>query len=254
MSYISLGLNTLISAVKKAGNTLTRDFNEIEQLQTSVRGHLEFSKAAEERVSKILRAELQKHHPDYTFADNKDKLPKGNFFVINALDGKLNFMHGIPYFSVSAAIVENNQVVAAVIYNPATSDLYFAEKGRGAFKEGYRNHERLRVSGRKDLKNALIGVKNCDSAIEVAGLRNNGALSLDMAMLASGKLDGLFCQDNRLSEYAAGLLLVKEAGGYTYEYNQQDIRTDNQSAVLESGNIIAGNAELAPKLYKALHI
>lgn len=253
MSYISLGLNALISAVKKAGNTLTRDFNEIEQLQTSVRGHAEFTKAAIERVNKILRIELQKNRPNYAFATDKKKLPKGNFFVINPLDGKLNFMHGIPYFAVSVAIVENDVLSSAVIYNPATSDLYFAEKGSGAFKEGYRNHERLRVSGRKELKNALVGIKEQAIATETAGFRCNGSLNLDLAMLASGKLDALVCQNNSLDEYAAGILLVKEAGGYVYEYNQADIRTDNQLAVLESGDIIAGNSELTSKLFKALH-
>lgn len=253
MSYISLGLNNIISAVKKAGNTLTRDFNEIEQLQTSVRGHAEFTKSAIERVNKILRVELQKLKPDYAFVSGKEKLPKGSFFVVNALDGKLNFMHGIPYFAVSVAVVENNQVVASVVYNPATSDLYFAEKGRGAFKEGYRNHERLRVSGRKDLKSALLGIKDIKTDVEVAGYRLQGSQALDLAMLASGKLDALISCDNLIEDFAAGILLVKEAGGYVYEYNQSDIRTDDQLSILESGNLIAGNPELAPKLFKSLH-
>jgi len=253
MSYISLRLNSLISAVKKAGNTLTRDFNEIEQLQTSVRGHAEFTKAAIERVTKILRTELQKNNPDYSFVGGKTKLSDGQCFVINALDGSVNFMHGIPNFAVSVAIIDNKQVLASVIYNPATSDLYFAEKGSGAFKEGYRNHERLRVSGRKELKNALIGAQDTSLGVENAGTRCSGCLSLDFAMLASGKLDAIISKGNAIESFAGGLLLVKEAGGYIYEYDQSDIRTDNQQAILQSGNIIAGNAEIAPKLFKALH-
>lgn len=253
MSYISTNLNFLISVVKKVGNSLTRDFNEIEQLQTSLRGHQEFTKAAVERLNKSLRVELQKGRPDYAVISGKEPLPEAPCFAVAPLDGALNFMHGIPYFAVSVAVVEKGQVTAGVIYNPATADLFFAEKGSGAFKEGYRNHERLRVSARKDIKDALLGVQNSNLAEAVAGLRINGALSLDLAMLASGKLDGIVSRDNTVDAFAAGILLVKEAGGYVYEYDQKDIRTDDQASVLASGNIIAGNAELGPKLYALLH-
>ena len=253
MSYISLNLSFLISAVKKAGNTLTRDFNEIEKLQTSLKGHADFAKAAEERMNKILRIELQKGKPDYAFVSGNAPLPEGNCFAIAPMDGLLNFMHGIPYFAVSVAIIENGNVTAGVIYNPATSDLFFAEKGSGAFKEGYRNHERLRVSGRKELKGALLASTDVSLSTLVAATRNMGALSLDMAMLASGKVDALVSQNNNIETFAAGLLLVKEAGGYVYEYNQKDIRTDYQALILASGNIIAGNAEIAPKLFASIH-
>ena len=253
MSYISLNLNFLITAVKKVGNSLTRDFNEIEQLQTSLRGHQEFAKAAYERVNKSLRVELQKGRPDFAFVNAGDSLPEGACFAISPLDGMLNFMHGIPYFAVSVAIIENAQVTAGVIYNPATSDLYFAEKGSGAFKEGYRNHERLRVSSRKDLKDALVGAKDTSLAENVAGVRVNGCLSLDMASIAAGRMDVGVYNDNTIGSFAAGLLLVKEAGGYVYETDQKDIRTDNQKAILQSGNLVAGNSELTPKLFALLH-
>ncbi len=253
MSYISLSLNFLINAVKKAGNTLSRDFSEIEQLQSSVRGHAEFAKAAQERVAKILKIELQKGKPDYAFVSGNQPLPSRNCFTIAPLDGMLNFMHGIPMFAVSAAIIENKQVTAAVVYNPATADLFFAEKGCGAFREGHRNHERLRVSGRKELKDALVGTVDNNIAEQIMNSRNIGALSLELAMLAAGKLDAIISKGNNIEAYAAGLLLVKEAGGYVYEYEQKDIRTDNQEAILQSGNLIAGNAEIAPKLFVALH-
>lgn len=253
MSYISLNLNFLINAVKKAGNTLSRDFSEIEQLQSSLRGHAEFTKAAQERVEKILKIELQKGKPDYIFVSGNQPLPSGNCFAIAPLDGKLNFMHGIPMFTVSVAIIENKQVTAAVIYNPATADLFFAEKGSGAFKEGYRNHERLRVSGRKELKDALVGVSEDIITSKVGGCRNIGVLSLELAMLAAGKLDAIITKNNNIESFAAGLLLVKESGGYVYEYNQKDIRTDNQEAILQSGNLVAGNADIAPKLFATLH-
>ncbi|MBR2033526.1 MAG: inositol monophosphatase, partial [Alphaproteobacteria bacterium] len=225
----------------------------IEQLQTSLRGHQEFAKAAFERVSKSLRVELQKGRPNFAFVNAGDVLPDGPCFAVSPLDGMLNFMHGIPYFAVSVAIIENGLVTAGVIYNPATSDLYFAEKGSGAFKEGYRNHERLRVSSRKDLKDALIGAKDTSLAENVAGVRVNGCLSLDMASIAAGRMDAGIYNDNAVDSFAAGLLLVREAGGYVYEANQKDIRTDNQKAILESGNLVAGNSELTPKLFAFLH-
>lgn len=253
MSYISTNLNFLITAVKKVGNSLTRDFNEIEQLQTSLRGHQEFAKAALERMNRSLRAELQKGHPDYAFVSGREVLPSGSCFAVAPLDGALNFMHGIPYFAVSVAVIEKGQVTAGVIYNPATADLYFAEKGSGAFKEGYRNHERLRVSARKELKDALIGAVDGSLADSVAGVRFNGSLSLDLAAVAAGKLEGIISRDNPTEAFAAGILLVKEAGGYVYEYDQKDIRTDDQLAVLNSGSLIAGNAELGAKLYALLH-
>ncbi len=253
MSYISLNLSFLIAAVKKAGNTLIRDFNEIEKLQTSLRGHADFAKAAEDRMNKILRTELQKGRPEYAFVSGNGPLPEGPCFAVAPLDGTLNFMHGIPYFAVSVAIIENGNVTAGVIYNPATSDLFFAERGSGAFKEGYRNHERLRVSGRKELKDALLASADASLSTLVTATRNMGALSLDMAMLASGKVDALVSQNNSIETFAAGLLLIKESGGYVYEYDQKDIRTDNQSLILTSGNIVAGNAEIAPKIFANIH-
>lgn len=253
MSYVSTNLNFLITAVKKVGNSLTRDFNEIEQLQTSLRGHQEFTKAAIDRMNKALRVELQKGRPDYAVVSGAEALPEAPCFAVSPLDGALNFMHGIPYFAVSVAIVDKGQVTAGVVYNPATADLYFAEKGCGAFREGYRNHERLRVSARKELKDALLGAQDCALADSVAGVRPGGALSLDLAFLAAGKLDGVVSRGNTVGTFAAGILLVKEAGGYVYEYDQKDIRSDEQAAVLNSGSLIAGNAELGSKLYALLH-
>ncbi len=251
MAYLSLTLNFLIGVVKKAANPLTRDFNEIEKLQNSVRGHQEFVRAALERVSKALRVELQKGRPNYAVMSDAGQLPEIPCFVIAPLDGVLNFMHGIPYFAVAAAIAERGEITAGVVYNPATGDLYFAEKGKGAFKEGYRSQERLRVSARKELKNCLLAASA--SVDGIADFRNNGSLSLDLAGLAAGRYDGVVCQGAMAGELAAGMLLVKEAGGYVYEYNQKDIRTDDQAAVLQSGCLVAGNAAVGAKLFTALH-
>ncbi len=114
-------------------------------------------------------------------------------------------------------------------------------------------HERLGVSARKDLSEALLGADNSSLADSVAGVRVSGCLSLDLAAIASGKLDVLVSQENPVEMFSAGLLLVKEAGGYVYEYNQKDIRTDDEASVLASGNLVAGNPELGPKLFALLH-
>lgn len=248
MSYISTNLSMLTTVVKKVSSGLARDFSELEKLQTSIKGHTEFTKAAVERTLKNLRNELQKSRPQMPVITKGEKLPQGSYFLVSALDGELNFIHGVPYFAISVAEIIDSQVVAGVIYNPATSDLYFAEKGNGAFKEGYRNHERLRVSARKDLPMALISADEI-YASNVAGTRSFGSISLDLANLASGKLDGVISMYNDSSSVAAGILLVKEAGGQIFAKEQKDIRTADLPLVLVSGNIIASNAELGKKLF-----
>ena len=248
MSYISTNLNMLTTVAKKVSGGLARDFSELEKLQTSIKGHTEFTKAAVERTLKNLRNELQKARPQMPVITSGEATPKGSYFLVSALDGELNFVHGIPYFAVSIAEIVDGQVVSGVVYNPATSDMYFAERGNGAFKEGYRNHERLRVSARKDLAQALISASEI-YAPSVAGVRNFGAISLDLAALASGKLDGIISMSNDCASIAVGILLVKEAGGQIFAKEQKDIRTADLPLVLSSGNIIVANAELGKKLF-----
>ena len=262
VAYLSPNMSLLINAVKKASACLDRDFNEIEQLQSSVKGYKEFVMGTYGKVTKALQTELGKIHPDYPIVAEVSKLPaKGNCYLVNPLDGLVNFAHGQPHFAVSVAVYENAKVTGAVIYNPALDNLYFAEKGKGAFKEGYRNHERLRVSARKDLSEALIGtlvsydkssaeydavqkkiVAACDN------IRVSGSCALDLAYVAAGKLDAHISLKNNLADFAAGLLLVKEAGGYIYDINQKDIRSENLDLVIQSGNLIATNAELGQKV------
>lgn len=266
MSYLSPVLTMLMAVVKKTSSSLNRDFSEIEKLQSSVRSHQEFVASAVKKVENNLRYELSKARPDYAFAENGKPQPNGPHFIISSLDGVCNFTHGIPHFSISIAICENGVISAAVIYNPATDELYFAEKGNGAYKEGFRNHERLRVSSRKELGecifSTLISYKDNlaeynairDKIVpEVNALRILGTASLDLAYVAAGKLDATVSLGNQLSDLAAGLLLVKEAGGSLIELNQKDIRTEDLSAILMSGNIIASNANLGKKVYDLLN-
>lgn len=261
-TYLSPSMTLLINAVKKASASLDRDFNEIEQLQSSIKGYKEFVLKTYGKVSKALQIELGKIHPDYPLISEAEKLPSsGNCWLVNPLDGLMNFVHGIPHFAVSVAAYENKKMTAAVIYNPALDNLYFAEKGKGAFKEGYRSNERLRVSARKELSEALIGTlvsykKNvaeydelhkkiitaCDNA------RIFGSCALDLAYVASGKLDAHVSLNNKLADFAAGLLLVKEAGGYIFDINQRDVRSENLDLIMHSGNLVVTNAELSKKV------
>lgn len=249
MSYISANLNFLMTVIKKAGTSLSRDFSEIEQLQSSVKGHKEFVNTAVARAANSLRVELQKGRPNYAVVFEGEAQPQAPHFLVSVLDGIANFTHGIPYFAVSIAVVENGSVTSGVIYNPATSDLYFAEKGQGAFKEGFRNHERLRVSARKDLNEALIGAGRKLNLPETLACREFGSLSLDLAYAASGRLDGVVAKGASAAVFAAGIFLVAEAGGYAYEFNQKDIRSADMASVLASGNLIAGNPEVSRKLH-----
>ena len=262
VAYLSPQMSLLINAVKKASASMDRDFNEIEQLQSSIKGYKEFVMGTYSKVTKILQAELGKIHPDYPIVSEVAKLPtKGNCWLVNPMDGLVNFAHGIPQFAISVAVYGDGKIIQAVIYNPALDNLYFAEKGKGAFKEGYRNHERLRVSARKDLSEALIGTlvsydKNKSEYDEIQkkiiaatdNVRVSGSCALDLAFVASGKLDAHVSLNNSLADYAAGLLLVKEAGGYVYDVHQKDIRSENLEAVISSGNLIVTNAELGMKV------
>lgn len=266
MSYLSPTLTMLMTVVKKATSSLTRDFSEIEKLQSSMRSHQDFVTSAIKKVETVLRVELSKARPTFAFAENDKPVPDGSVFIISALDGVVNFAHGIPHFATSVAISENGVIIAAVVYNPATDELYFAEKGNGAYKEGFRNHERLRVSFRKELSECIFSTlmsykeniteyNNIRDKIvpEINALRIFGAASLDLAYVAAGKIDSTVSLCHSLCNIAAGILLVKEAGGAVLELNQQDIRTEDLTSVLATGNIIAGNPEISRKVYELLN-
>ena len=265
MPYLSPALTLLVAAVKKAGQSLTHDFNEVEKLQASVRGSEDFAKAAVTRAERILRQELSKARPSYPFAVDGQAEPQGPHFVISAMDGLTNFAHGVPYFAISAAVVDNSIPLMGVVYNPATDELYFAEKGCGAFKEGFRNHERLRVSARKEPADALVALASSSASADlqyqaqaklaghISGIRCQGDSALDLAYVAAGRLDSFIGYGLSYSELVAGMLLVKEAGGYIYEPAQKDIRTEDLTSVIASGDILAVNANLNNKLYDLLN-
>ena len=252
MTYVSHSLEVLNGVVKKAGIGLIRDFTELTQLQSAPKGHEEFTQAAVERTMSILRNELGKFRPDFPIVAKAADLPVTECFVVSPLDGRVNFMRSIPYFAISVAVVKRNDVLAAVVYNPATGDTFFSEKGYGTFKEGSRSHLRLRVSSRNDIAKSLIAStdEKVYQNISAANIRNFGAISLDMASVAAGQIDGLVNRNSNFADIAAGILLVKEAGGRNLAIGQPDERGENIKMIWETGNVISGNPTVCKKLFE----
>lgn len=264
MSYISPLLTAFVGAVKKSASSLDRDFNELEKLQNSVRGNKNFVLNSFTRLTQNLRIELGKIRPDLPVFTPNDKVSGKSYFAVSPIEGVINFAHGNPDFAVSAALIENGVIMCAVVYNPVRDETFFAEKGKGAYKEGYRSHERLRVSSCKELNGALISSASSfdpESFSEVAklhqsilsktgNLRISGSIALDLAYLAGGKYDGSLSLNNHVSSIAGGILLVKEAGGSIRTIRQKDNRVEDLDAVFESGALIAVNFNLNQKVYE----
>ena len=255
MAYFSPALTNIVNAVKKASIALTRDFNELEHLQNSIHSDNTFAVRSREKVLNTIREELSKFKPNYAIISAKaDSIPTdGNYFLVSPINGYANFAHGNANFAISVAMVENNIIVDGVIYSPIFDELFFAEKGCGAFKEGFRNHERLRIGGTKNIDKALLAC-NADLSIlqKALSLSPNvtvkGSVALDLAYVAAGKVDAAVASDNSTFGIAAGILLVKESGGYIFTIGETDIRTEDLSNVLQNGNIIATNEALRQKL------
>lgn len=257
MAYISPTLTLIIGAVKKAASALGRDFNELEHLQNSVHGDNSFAQRSYEKVQKILREELSKVKAYPIVFSAQDALPaSGTFFAVSPLDGFANFAHGNATFAIATALLENNNVIGAVVYSPISDELFFAEKGCGAFKEGFRSHERLRVAAGKNAEKAIIytnaEAKAVQSALTISSnLRISGSTALDLAYVAAGKADAMIAENSNLCALAAGSLLVKEAGGYIFAVGETDVRSENLQKALFGGSIFAANEALKQKIADA---
>lgn len=238
-------------AVRKAGRALVRDFGEVENLQVSVKGPGDFVSNADRRAEATLREELARARPGYGFLMEESGEVAGDGlhrWIIDPLDGTTNFLHSIPHFAISVALERGKDVVAGMIYNPVLDEMYWAERGHGAFL----NDRRLRVSARRDLSSAVIGtgipfqtrgdhptyVKTLAAVMaRTAGVRRIGAAALDLAYVAAGRFDGFWESDLNAWDVAAGILMVREAGGFV-----EDI--DGRDTALNTGNIIATNGHL----------
>jgi myo-inositol-1(or 4)-monophosphatase len=253
-------MTVMVDAVRKAAKGLTRDFGEVASLQVSVKGPGEFVAAAERRVDKILREELQRVRPGYGIAGSPAGDVEGSDathrWIVAPLDGTLNFLHAVPNVALCVALERQGVLVAGVIYNPIADELYAAERGAGAFL----NDRRIRVGGRRALADSLVGVTLPGIGIgnharmfadmellanEVAGLAALGPTSLSLAAVAAGRLDGYVERGFKPGAAAAGVLMIREAGGFVADIKGGD-------AMLETASIVAGNEDVRNKLVDLL--
>ena len=233
----------MIKASEKASKILIRDFGEIEKLQVSKKGPSDFVTNSDLRVEKIIIEELKKAKPNYSIIseengieNNKDK---NNTWIIDPIDGTVNFLHGIPHFAISIALRSNNEIVSGLIFDPIKNEMFFAEKDNGAF---FNNH-RIRVSKKNELNDCLFATGGKMSQEPDLSYRKSGCAALDMAYVASGRYDGYFQYNLNLWDIAAGIVLVKEAGGIL---NQIDLSHNKNIKIIASSTVI--NSKLLEKL------
>ena len=256
MATPSTLVKIMIDAARKAAKGLTRDFGELANLQVSKKGLADYVTAADIKAEQVLFEELAKVRPGYGFLGEERGLIEGtdktHTWICDPLDGTTNFLHAIPHFAVTVALQREGQIAAGVTYNPATGDLYWAERGKGA----YCNDHRLRVAARKTLEESVIAtgipflgkpghgqfLKELHQISQrVSGVRRFGSAALDLAWVAQGRFDGFWERDLKPWDMAAGLLLVTEAGGRVTDLTGGD-------AVLTDGTVCAANLDLHPVL------
>jgi myo-inositol-1(or 4)-monophosphatase len=259
------GLITVMQkAARKAAPRLRRDFNEVEQLQVSRKGPADFVTMADKQAERTIVEELRHARPDWRLTLEEGGEIEGNpekpRFIVDPLDGTSNFLHGIPHFSISIAVEDPRgpggrpEITQALVYQPLTDESFWAEKGRGSWL----NERRLRVSARRELADSLIATgvpfkghgrldrfERILAAVspEVAGIRRFGSAALDLAWVAAGRFDGFWEEDLQFWDLAAGILLVREAGGFVTDFRGAD-------AALAKGEVLAANDQLHSKLHK----
>ena len=245
-------MNVMDQAARKAARGLSRDFGEVENLQVSVKGPADFVSAADTRAEQVLFEELSRARPDYGFLMEErgavEGADKTHRWIIDPLDGTTNFLHGIPLYAISIALERDGEIVAGLIYNPASNETFTAERGKGA----YLDDRRIRVAGRTTLDDAVIatGIPHRGKPDHVqflsecgimmarsAGLRRMGAASLDLAWLAAGRFDGFWERNLQAWDLAAGIIMIKEAGGYVTGLG-------GKPDMLATGGIVAGNEQI----------
>ena len=248
----SANLNLMIKAARKAGRSLVKDFREVENLQVSMKGAGDFVTRADREAERIIKEELRGGRPSYGWLGEETGEEAGEDptrrWIVDPLDGTTNFLHGLPHWAVSIALEHKGEIVAGVIFDPAKDEMFVAEKGQGAFM----NETRLRVSGRRNMAEAVFAtgvpfgakktlpatLKDLARLMPVcAGVRRWGAAALDLAYVAAGRYDGFWERELNPWDMAAGLVLVREAGGFL-----GPVRDGRE--IFESGTVIAANGEL----------
>ena len=236
MKTISPNLNLMIKACEKASKVLIRDFGEVENLQVSKKGPKDFVTNSDRKVEKILINELSKKKFSIISEESGLKIreDKNKFWIIDPIDGTINFLHGIPHFCISIALIDHNEIISGVIYDPLKNEIYYAEKNLGAFL----NNQRIRVSKKNDLDECLFGSNSSGTKIKNLNLRVSGSAALDLAYVAAGKLDGFYQKELNLWDIAAGLIIIKEAGGMV---NSIDIKKIKNHKIIASSETIFRN-------------
>ena len=250
-------MNVMTAAVLKAGRGLKRDFGEVENLQVSVKGPGDFVTAADRRAEKTVFEELSRARPGYGFVMEETGAVEGSdkthTWHVDPLDGTTNFLHGIPIFGVSVGLARDGQIVAGVVYNPAVDEMFVAERGQGA----YLNNRRLRVAARRSLSDCVIGcgiphlgkrrdqprfLREAEAVMgQVSNLRRLGAAALDLCYVAAGRYDGYWERNIQTWDMAAGLIMVREAGGFVTD-------CDGGSDMMAKGSVCCGNEAIQPAL------
>ena len=237
MKLTSPNINVMVNACRKASKNLIRDFGEVEKLQVSVKGPGDFVTMTDKKVEKILINELQKARSNYSILSEEIGEIKNDEefrWIIDPIDGTANFLHGIPHFAISVALERNKEIICGIIFDPIKNEIFSSEKGNGA----YLNNQRIRVSARKFLKDCILftggpkkSSKNISLALEeykkfsskvLLPIRKMGSAALDMANVAAGRCDGFWQRDLNYWDFAAGILLVKEAGGFVTDFMGND--------------------------------
>ena len=244
MKSISANLNVMIKACEKASKILIRDFGEIENLQVSKKGPTDFVTNSDLKTEKTIIEELKKARPNYSIIseekgseNNKDK---NNTWIIDPIDGTVNFLHGIPHFAISIALKSNNQIVSGIIYDPIKNEMFYAEKDNGAFL----NNHRIRVSKKNRLNDCLFVTGGKIKNEPNFPYRKSGCAALDMAYVACGRYDGYFQNNLNIWDIAAGVILIQEAGGIMNDINLSSI---------EKIKIVASSTDINSKLLEKLN-
>jgi len=251
-------ITVMEKAARKAAPRLRRDFNEVDALQVSRKGPADFVTMADKRCEQVLREELSHARPDWGMLLEEGGEVGGDpdkpRWVVDPLDGTTNFLHGLPHFAISLAVEDRGEIIAGLVYQPLTDESFWAEKGRGAWLQD----QRLRVSARRDLADSLIGtgipfLGQSDPekwtkiylalAPHVAGIRRFGSAALDLAWVAAGRMDGFWEDELDPWDTAAGLLLVREAGGFVTDYRGAETS-------FKRGEYLAASSALHSKLQK----
>ena len=244
MNSISSNLNLMIKACEKASKILKRDFGEIEQLQVSKKGPTDFVTNSDIKVERIIIEELSKAKPNFSIISEENGIVKNkddsNTWIIDPIDGTVNFLHGIPHFGISIALKSNNEIISGIIFDPIKDEIFYAEKNKGA----YLNNKRIRVSKKNEINDCLFVTSGKINFEINFPYRKSGCAALDMAYVASGRYDGYFQKNLNLWDIAAGIILIKEAGGIINEINLSEVKNIK---------VIASSSDISSKFNEKLN-